>query len=265
MLKNWRELENFLNKITKLDSDYFLSEAVNQVYLCVEDDMPKFTEFLDPFRLQYTFDVLAGIQKFGVNLHGYGGFPYAERKMLGFFPNEIDEEKFPISRIKLDFASKFGELTHRDILGAVLGLGLNRNVVGDISVLIDGAVVAVDSKVKDYLNNNLLKVGRASVETSILPLDSEFFALDNRVKERIICVSLRLDAVLAATFRLTRGEISGLIKSGKAFVNWVKADSSSKTVQSGDMITLRKFGRLQIDDIVGKSKKERYLIDIIRF
>ena len=265
MTKKLHEFSKFLDKMHKSDSDYSFAKVLNQVYLCFESDIPRFTEFLDPGRCQYAMANLTSLEKFGIMTLADGGYPDAERKMLGFFSESGGPTNFPISKISVEYETKYADLSHSDFLGAILGLGLDRNVIGDIVMLPQSAVILADSRLEDFLLSGLHKVGRATVSAGLLPHDAYFYGLDNRVKDRLICTSLRLDNVLAVAFKLSRGDAAALVKSGKAFVNWQEANSPAKTVKEGDMLTLRKYGRVQIAEVVGKSRKEHFLIDIVRF
>ena len=265
MLKNLREIRQALSKMTKSGSDYSLAKVADQVYLCITGGDPVFTEFLDPVRRQFIHTSLKQIEELGMTVVEEGGYPGAERKMMGFAMGEMNAGDFPISGIFLEYDNRYGTPSHGDILGSVLGLGLDRSIVGDILMLTQGAVILVDSRMESFLVDNLFKVGRISVSARLLPVDSEFFVLDNRVPDRIICASLRLDSVLAVAFNLSRGEATSLVKTGKAYLNWQEENSPSRLVKPGDMVTLRRFGRIQIVDFAGKSKKDRFIIEIVRF
>ena len=266
-MKNLREWRHILDKLTKSDSDYSLAKVLNQVYLCLDSGQPSFSDFLDPQRCAGAMRVLEPLVAREFPLANEGGYPDAERKMLGFgFAHNGDAPfDFPITGILLEYDTKFSALSHRDVLGAVLGLGLSRDAVGDVVFRSNDAVVFVKSQITDFLLCNLHKVGRASVATSMLPDDTMLFPLNNRLPERIICASMRLDAILSASFRVSRGDAAGLIRSGKALVNWQIAQSPAKNISQGDMLTLRRYGRVQIDEISGKSRKDRFLINITRF
>ena len=265
MTKRLHEFSKFLDKVHKSDSDYSFAKVLDQVYLCFEGDVPRFTEFLDPRRCQNALNGLTALEKFGIIMLAEGGYPDAERKMLGFFPENGNSANFPISKISVEYEAKYASPSHSDFLGAILGLGLDRSVIGDIVMLPASAVILADRRIEDFLLSGLRKVGKAAVITGLLPDDVHFYGLDNRVKDRMICASLRLDNVLAAAFKLSRGDAASLVKSGKAFVNWHEINSPAKALKEGDILTLRKHGRIQIVEVAGKSRKDHFLIDIVRF
>lgn len=264
MSKNSHELSRFLDKLHKSDSDYSFAKALDQIYLCFNSGVPRFTEFLDPMRRQRVLTGLGGLDKFGIILAEDGGYPEAERKMLGFAAND-DIANFPIAKILVEYEAKHSNPAHKDFLGAILGLGLDRSVIGDIVLLPDSAVIMAEAHIEDFLLTGLHKVGKTAVSTSRLPDDALLYGLNNRVPDRLICASLRLDCVLAAAFKLSRGDAAALVKSGKAYVNWQETNSPAKAVKEGDMLTLRKYGRIQLAQVAGKSRKDHILLDIIRF
>ena len=265
MNKKTHELSRFLDKMNKSGSDYSFAKVLNQVYLCSESGLPKFSEFLNPQRLQYMQTSLTGLEKFGIIMTVNGGHPHAERNMLGFASENIEPSDFPITKILIEYEVKHAKPEHSDFLGAILGLGLDRSVIGDIVLLPDSAVIMAESRIEDFLLSSLCKVGKTSVSVSLLSDDVHIYGLDNRVKDRLICASLKLDSLLASAFKLSRGDAAALVRSGKAFVNWQEVSSPAKTVKDGDMLTLRKHGRVRILEVVGKSRKDHFLIDIIRF
>ena len=265
MTKKSHDLSQFLDKMHKSDSDYSFGKVLDQVYLCFETRAPKFTEFLDPRRCQYAKTKLKCLENFGITIIEDGGYPEAERKMLGFAPEGLRHTNFPIAKILAEYDAKHASPTHSDFLGAILGLGLDRSVIGDIVLLPASAVIITETRIEDFLLSSLHKVGKRAVSVNRLTDDTYFYGLDNRVHDRLICASLRLDNVLAAAFKLSRGDSAALVKSGKAFINWQEANSPAKAVKEGDMLTLRKHGRVQISEVVGKSRKDHFMINIIRF
>jgi RNA-binding protein YlmH len=183
--------------------------------------------------------------------------------MIGFFP-EYDEpcaDAFPISCVRIDYNTKFSrELTHRDYLGSVLGLGINREKTGDILIDEKGAYMLMDSDVATFVVASLERVGHTAVKTSIV---RDFHAPDkDGVEKRLTVASLRLDAVLCGALNISRGKAAELIKGEKAFVNWLPAKSGSMTVAEGDVLTLRGTGRVILKEISGITKKDRVSVTV---
>jgi len=220
-----------------------------------------FTDFMNP---QRGVMFLQRFSKMGATAQVHGGHQDAERVMLGFAPPHMDEplagKHFPIVPLMIKYNSKFSrQLTHRDFLGAVLGLGLDRGKIGDIQLTESGAVMYVASEVADYITENLLEVGRTTVTVSTYTQAPEIEAAGTQ--KRITVASMRLDAVISVAFHLSRGKAATLIEGEKVFVNWAVA---KKTLQlsEGDIVTIRGTGRVRIDSISGPTKKDRVAVMI---
>ncbi|MCL2171012.1 MAG: YlmH/Sll1252 family protein [Defluviitaleaceae bacterium] len=240
---------------------FLLAKALNQVYLCFYDNDIRFTDFFDPISAQA---LLGAASRVGVSGIAFGGYDGAERVRIRF-PDDCADD-FPIARIMVNFDKKFAKnLSHRDFLGAIIGLGIERHKLGDIVLTVAGAVLFVAEDIAAFILENLDKIGRVGVKPVLLGADEDVFGLDNREAARISVASLRLDCVLAAAFGVSRREAAQAVSAGRAFVNWQSIDNLSRPVQEGDIITLRKFGRIRINNIGDKSRKDKIYVEIIRY
>ncbi|MCL1862944.1 MAG: YlmH/Sll1252 family protein [Defluviitaleaceae bacterium] len=210
---------------------------------------PTFSDFLDPMSCAEICTQLPQAM-------AYGGYENAERKMLGFLCNEQD---FPITAITISYNEKFSAPpTHRDYLGSVLGLGLERTKIGDIMANEHGAVMYVSSDMAFYICENLQQVKRTKVKCQIGgALDVEPISKE----KRITVPSMRLDAVVSSAFNLSRGKASALIDAEKVYVNW-RLTKKTHIVSEGDMVTIRGTGRVKINEIAGSTKKDRIVLII---
>ena len=150
--------------------------------------------------------------------------------MLCVFPEwqESEESEVPISVIRFD-VPKFRKLTHRDYLGTLMSLGIDRSKTGDILTDDEGAYVFVMSDIAEYVARNVNKIANAGVNTKIVDM-ADFIPPKPKTTEKMcVCASLRLDAVVAATLNISRGNTEKLISSG-----YVKLHLTGKclTVQS---------------------------------
>lgn len=199
-----------------------------------------------------------------IHVFAYGGARECERVQIGFFPDFMEPERyaFPISPILL---SGVLGLTHRDILGAVLGLGLKREMTGDIFVDGDRAVIMCDSQVCDFLLYNLKTVGRKKVDVTLCPEDVTL-SLEHAYKLfRSVVASNRLDAVLGAAANLSRSEAAACIANGDVNVNFCETRDASKRLRTGDVISVRHHGRFVLEEIYGETKKGRLAVELKKF
>ena len=253
------------NSVQTPEDRLILSKARDQMLFCVETSKPAFTDFLDPARTEKIIRLLS--RESGLCVAHFGGEADSERKIVGFSEEPLSWDDYPIDAMRIEFDKKCG-LGHRDILGSLTGLGLDRGKIGDI-VLAEGRAKAyVCRGVSEFIRLNLAKVGRIGVEVSVAPVEdpsreSEF--VSRREEELLLNVaSMRLDCVLSAAYRLSRGKVSELVKSGKVFVNWNEISDGSKNVGENDVITVRGAGRLRIAMVIGETRSGRVRVVAVR-
>ncbi|MDR3091661.1 MAG: RNA-binding protein [Clostridiales bacterium] len=223
--------------------------------LARKDGAVVFSHFHSPVFVACAMGILSG----SGDLSAFGGYDGAERQIIGF---SADIEDFPIARLKISFNEKFAEkLSHRDFLGSALGLGLDRRNIGDI-VLLDGfAVIYVHESIKDYIAANLSRVRHTPVKISEISAGPPGTAPAGRIQTKTI-TSLRTDALISACFGLSREKAKALLDSGRVFVNWRPAANAAKNIEPGSVITVRSLGRAVLREILGKSKKDKFIIEV---
>ena len=204
-------------------------------------------------------------------LYDSGGYDLAERRMLGFdialsetlhisksadYATHLSVgRQAPIASIRCTYNAKFNtNPSHRDYLGRILGLGIDRGKIGDICIVPDGAIAFVHKDMAEYICINLKKAGRTPINVNINEKAPSF---DRALESRQINIqSMRLDSIIGAAFKLSRGTAQELIDTEKVFVNW-QIGKKSQILKEGDNITLRGKGRIKIGEILGQTKKDR--------
>ena len=190
-----------------------------------------------------------------------GGHEDAERTMCFFLPEYMEEEDFDereyICVIKITAA--FGEPGHRDYMGAVLGMGVDRAWVGDIITHGQTAYVLCQPSVLRHLES-IDKVGRYGVKAGRIEL-CDIPHKEKKMQEMNFTVmSLRLDAVCAGMFRLSRTEAARQIAAGNVSLNYSQCLKSDATVREGDIVSLRGGGKGKLSELGGNSKKGRLFV-----
>lgn len=189
----------------------------------------------------------------------FGGYKNAKRRFLCFSQDIVDEAEYPFSAVYFTFR-KTDKLTHRDFLGALMNLGIERNCVGDIVVNEGKAVCFVKNEIKDYIQSQISKIGRVGVKISDKSLDIDYS--DNIKELQLIVSSLRLDVIAAALTKLSRGKTADFILSGKVYVNYSENKNVSHTLCEGDILSVRGYGKFVIKNQIGTTKKGRIKIII---
>ena len=209
-------------------------------------------------------DFLRSKESAGFSFILTGGYENAERKLLAAGnETEMGPPDPPVSVIAVKPKSeKYAEeLTHRDYLGAVLGLGIERILIGDILVREHRAWLFCLSSAADMIVSSLDQVRRTTVTAEITAADVP--ELQPRYAPlRVNVSSERLDAVIAAFANLSRGQTDKLFAAEKVFVNGRMATDRSARLKEGDTFSVRGFGKAVYDGIDYETKKSRYMVRI---
>jgi RNA-binding protein YlmH len=247
------------------DEHRFIDKAAEWVEKAEQHDL-KLTDFLDP-RQAFILTTLVNRSP-DVQVRFDGGHATAERKRAIVAPDYrvLEAEDVGIRLIAVESPDeKLKDLDHGDYMGAILGLGIKRDKVGDIYVRENGCHFLVASEVADYMRMNLTQVHRAHVFTEELTLD-KLIATNQRLEEMSLSVaSLRLDGIVSDVYRLSRAKILIPIKAGRCKVNWKQIEDPSKPLQQGDVVSLQGFGRFQVLEVEGITKKGRYRVKIGKY
>lgn len=222
------------------------------------------TAFLDPRQLELAEAAIH--KKAALSYTVFGGYPGAERNQIHVFPAHHKESLPPVSAIKVSWNDSNTRISHRDLLGAVLALGLKRDQIGDILVIGDGTAVLmiVDSKI-EYICSNLLRVGHLPVGCTTVDLDQLPLSAEDYREITGTVASLRVDSVLSLGFGVSRSRVVRLIKGGLVRLNWRSIDSPSMQLKEGDQLSLRNRGRLLITAVEGETRKGRIRLKLKKY
>ena len=246
-----------------------LARALDKLELARERGIPAHTPFLSPGEQAALADLLAA---WGHPRHLFwGGYPDAERRVCAFLPDWQEEDGLlsdpegPLAALEAKFPAG-AALGHRDILGALMGLGITREKVGDILLPGPGACqVVVLRDALPILLSQWEGAGRWKVSLEAIPLD-RLAPKPAQVKTiRDTVATPRLDAVLAAGFSLSRSKAAGYISAGKVAVNHRECLKSDKLVEEGDVLTCRGLGKCVVKEVPGQSKKGRTMLVLERY
>ena len=202
-------------------------------------------------------------------LYAFGGYADAERKMLVYLPEYLDErtlceEDSPCVCLRAEFYQG-DSLSHRDFLGALMGAGIGRETVGDICVGKNSCDFFVTQEIAPYILQNFLSAGREKLRLSQIPLtDADIPAPE--VKEiRDTMASLRLDSVISSGFRIGRSLAAQYVTAGKAAIDGLPCEKPDKAVSEGMKISVRGLGKIKLHAVNGKTKKDRISVVIHRY
>ncbi len=232
---------------------------------CFRRDVPTNTDFLT-LSEQTIFQSISGTLP-PVKFVLTGGSLMSERKVVCFLPSYEEELLDPpfeclcITPANRKFAE---ELSHRDYLGAIMNLGIERSMMGDILLKDGDAYVFVLKKMSQYLLDSLTTIRHTTVTVSVVTdageaLQPEFDELQGTVS------SIRLDSIVALCGRLSRGKAAALIEGEKVSVNGQISTQASRSLKEGEILSIRGLGKFRFSEVGGQSKKGRTVVKIQKY
>ncbi len=251
--------EKMLRFAKSSEDKLLISKWIDKVVATERKGFTSYSDFLDP-RQQMLFQNMK--EALPVQTVLYGGYPSAERKMAAFFEQLPSMETFPLSVLAIH-GREIHELSHRDFLGALMGLGIKREKIGDI-LIGDPVLIIVSDDIAEYLLLHLSKIGKHSIEIDRYTGVPEA-PLKTTKEIRDTVQSLRLDAVCAAAFGISRTQAVKLIQQQRVFVNYEVNDHISCLLKGGEVLSIKGYGKAELEQIVGKSRKDRYIIAIRKY
>ncbi|PKM50269.1 MAG: hypothetical protein CVV02_12320 [Firmicutes bacterium HGW-Firmicutes-7] len=242
-----------------------LRKLIDKAEQAYYNNFPTNTQFLD-LNEQNIF--MKHIKEFpSIKYNMFGGNDICERKMIMFFPRDFqaDQISFPICALHIKNNSSSDKLNHRDYLGALMSLGIERFKLGDVVCNDQSAYVFCVDTLTDYILEQLIMIKSTAVTVDrvemshVKHIEPRFDVIKGSVS------SLRLDSILKLGFSLSRGNSTLLIQSGKAFINNKLYEKNSAKVEEGDVISLRGFGKLKIHTIGDYTKKGRIYLELFKY
>ena len=193
-----------------------------------------------------------------------GGYPQAERKLLQFLPDWCEEDGNVLTALRARCRGD-EEPNHRDFLGSLMALGLTREKFGDLLVSPGRCDLIAAADAAPFLLQNWDSAGRARLQVEEIPLCDLEIPVQQVKEIRDTVASLRLDAVAAGGFSMSRTRAAELIAAGRVQVNHLDCGKGDRLVAEGDVITVRGLGKCLVAQVGGRSKKGRTMIVLHRY
>lgn len=278
-----------------MDTDEILiAQTEDRIRRAYDRNMMTSGDFLDMHQKKVLTDRFM-TRSLPVKMVFYGGYADAERCIPVFLPEYIewsgDYDDVPedlkelVSVIRVSAPKGGRRLSHRDYLGSLLSLGIDRAVTGDILVREDssggssdgmhggscgpgsgslgiGADIIVMSDMAEFIEMNYTKAGRTDLSVSRHSIDELYIGEIKTVKKRDTVASLRLDSVVSSAFSLSRAKAAEQIRRGLVSVNSMEAVKSDMEIDEGDKIVLRGSGKALLSEVGGRSRKDRICITL---
>lgn len=255
-----------IEKIAKNPEDrLLLAKLWDKINAGVRKNIPANTCFLAPRELElagFLFGNLPGLYRFG-------GYEDAERKMLVYLPDYLEESALyeddsPLCCLEASFFEA-DKLSHRDFLGALMGAGIARETVGDICVEPGRCLFFVTAEITPYVLDNLREAGRTKLHLKQVPLLGLAMPEPEFQEIRDTMASIRLDSVIASGFRIGRSLAADYVNAGKVSIDGLPCEKPDKTVSEGAKISVRGLGKIKLAQIGGRTKKDRIAVTIQKY
>lgn len=245
--------------------DFFEKRLGDLARVAQNRDIVVFTDFLNLEELNIVKNA-SRLWK-GIRIECFGGLDFSERQIAALIPDALSYAwEYPIAclHIRLQNRKFHRPLNHRNYLGSVLNLGIERSKIGDIYVGEHDAYLFCQEQMEDFICRELFKVGNEEV---LVERVYDFSKIPNPKFEIIkdTISSLRLDAIIARGFKLSRTSIIKYIEGGKVFVNGKSITSNGYQIKEEDLISVRGLGRIRFLRTVSATKKNRYWVEIQKF
>lgn len=255
-----------IDKIAKTPEDkLLLAKLWDKLHGGIRKNIPASTGFLslrEQELARFLFGDLPG-------LYSFGGYEDAERKMLVYLPDYLDEsflyeEEGPLVCLRAAYYQG-DSLTHRDFLGALMGAGIAREAIGDICVSKGSCDFFATAEIAPYLLQNFNGAGRSKVRLEQIPLSQVRVPEAETVQIRDTLASVRLDSVISSGFRISRSAAAQHITAGRAAIDGLPCEKPDKAVAEGQKISVRGLGKILLRSVNGQTKKGRISILIDRY
>ena len=257
---------NNIDKIAKSPEDkVLLAKLWDKINAGIRKNILANSPFLSPRELEmakYLFGNLPG-------LYTFGGYEGAERKMLIYLPDYLDEsvlmeEYGPVVCLRATYFAG-DTLSHRDFLGALMGAGIAREVLGDICVSKGSCDFFVTAEIAPYVLQNFTGAGRTKMRLDKIALSDVTVPQPETTEIRDTLASLRLDSVIATGFCIGRSTATQYVTSGKAAIDGLPCEKPDQTVSESSKISVRGLGKIKLRSVNGQTKKGRISVVIDRY
>jgi RNA-binding protein YlmH len=241
-----------------MNEDELLKKRLNELsHRAFERGYNTFSEFLNLNEIS----ILKSSKQIS-NYILYGGYSNAERCVVGFGDN-IEDWEFPIECVKIEPSiQKFADkLNHRDFLGSLMNLGINRNTLGDIIIIDNIGYLFCLKSISEYITDNLNRIRHTTVKCEII---NEIPSVINEEPEpiEIIVTSHRADAIISSVFKLSRNQATQLFNQEKVFINSKVAYKESLMLKENDVVSVRGYGKFIFSQPLRETKKGRNVVEI---
>lgn len=261
-------MKEFISSVDKPEDRLAIAKLLDKAEFAAKTHRLVHSDFLDPHLVNLAKKILSSARICDYSF--FGGYSQAERAVVIFRPEFTGEEEWEqyqrdILKVVDIVPLCRNSLSHRDYLGALMSLGIRREVTGDIIVSEELCSILVLSDIAEYISINLVKVGNIGIDLKISDI-MELSPKEAKVTEiKATVAALRLDSLCARSFGISRSKAVEYIKAGKVQLNWELSLNPDKQLREGDTLSLRGKGKAVLEKVGGRTRKDRIAISIMKY
>ena len=263
--------QEVLKKYTKEEDRLLIAKVLDKMEFAKLKNKITNTDFLDLYQKNLIQKLLNSMKS--ENYLFFGGNDQSEREVVIFYPEKLEKQFVEknynniMQTIEIILPNELqGNYTHRDYLGGLMKLGIKRDKIGDIIVFNQGANIIVLNEILDFVNSNIASLKRFSKSLIQIKKIEELHRQEIKAEEiEIIVSSLRLDNIVSELAKTSRTKAEEIINDGRVFVNFENIIKVSKMLKEADIITIRGKGRFKLLEVMGNTKKGRFIIKVEKY
>lgn len=239
----------------------YLTDLKRQV---IENYYPKLSYFLTPREMIIAKTILGS--KADIGYDNDGGYEQAERTRLLIYPAyyQSDKSDFELVLFKVNYAEKFNDIHHRQVLGSLMSLGIKREMIGDILVNNKHVQFITTLAMANYIEQHLQRIGKSKITLEQLPLTEIIVPLVEWQESALTVSNLRLDAIISGVLNISRSKSQALINKEYVKLNYVVVTDTSKIIEEGDLISIQGYGRCKLTTIGSRTRKDKIRIEVAK-
>lgn len=239
------------------DEANFIEQVQGWVRQVADEYRPVLTHFLNPRQRFIAESIVNGAD--GMHQASHGGLPNAEMQRMLIYPDyyEIVESDFHLQLMEIVYPTKFADIHHNQILGTLVNQGIERNIFGDILGANETWQFVIEDNMVDYFTLQVDWVGNIKVHLTPQPLSDIVQPEVDWVETQTTVASLRIDAIISTAFNISRSRVKTLVEGGAVSLNWAEIIKPDYELATGDMLSVRGFGRMRLLALEGTTKKDK--------
>ncbi|APB30840.1 YlmH family RNA-binding protein [Vagococcus teuberi] len=244
------------------DEHPFIDTVGNWMEQVEMEYAPLVTDFLNP-REMFILKTLVGNSE-DISLSFFGGYDFSERKCAILYPSyyEPSETDYDILVYQIKYPLKFGHLTHGKVLGTLMSTGIKREFIGDIITDGEQWQVFIKKSIANYIIQQVDKIGSFGVKFDEVSWKDILQPIYEWTEESLTISSLRIDNIISTVYNISRQRSKLIVESKRVKVNWTEIDRVDYLVDYLDIISVRGLGRVQLQETLGKTKKDKIRLKI---